>query len=158
MSTSAEILERSVIRWVLRIILIFSFLPGIAAPSQERARNLWVVSIPQLSLAPEERVVSFEVMLRSARTVTFIPQVPFQWLVCIDNSAGAPRVRGDSIVGAANLESFFKDLLVIEKLESPHPSFAIQVEISIVTVDFTKSRRVTFGEKDLVFRKKEVEE
>jgi hypothetical protein len=147
-----------IVRWVLSILFIIEFLQGAPALSQEAAGE-WVVSIPHLPLAPEEQVVGFEVTFRAARPVT-VPQVPFQWIICIDNSAGAPRVKGDAIVGAAATreENFFKDFLVIEKYEGEQLSFSIEVELAIVTADYTASRRVVLSEKDLVLQKKEIRE
>jgi len=142
-------------RWVLGILLVIEFLQATPALSQEAAGE-WIVSVPHLPLAPEELVIGFEVTFRAARPVT-VPQAPFQWIICIDNSAGAPRVKGDAIVGAAatRREDFFKDFLVIEKYEGEQLSFSIEVELAIVTADYTASRRVVLGEKDLVLRKKE---
>lgn len=145
-------------RGLLRIILILGVLQGVPALSQE-AVGEWVVSIPHLPLAPEEQVIGFEVTFRAARPVT-VPHVPFQWIVCLDNSAGAPRVKGDAIVdgAATRREDFFKDFLVIEKYESEQLFFSIEVELAIITADYTASRRVVLDEKDLVLRKKETRE
>jgi hypothetical protein len=55
--------------------VLLSISHGAVAFAREAAGDVWVVSIPQLSLAPGERVVGFEVTLRAGR-VASLPAVP----------------------------------------------------------------------------------
>lgn len=110
------------------------------------------ISIPALHAASKERVVGFEIHVKSGR-IAQLPNVPIGWNVSVDNDASWNTViKGTSTVGAAAVDqSFFRGFLVVEKNESLGIPFDVEGEI-VVTEDFTTERRIKVGIKDLVLK------
>jgi hypothetical protein len=111
------------------------------------------VSIPHLRLNTEERVVGFEVLIKSGR-VTSIPNTPIGWYLTIDNDASwNTSVKANVSVGAASLDArFFRKFVVVEKNESLGSPFSIQCDV-IVTKDFQAQRHIQIGIGELVLKR-----
>jgi hypothetical protein len=110
------------------------------------------ISIPGLHAASKERVVGFEIHVKSGR-IAQLPNVPIGWNVSVDNDASWNTViKGTSMVGAAAVDPrFFRGFLVVEKNESLGIPFDLEGEV-IVTEDFTTERRIKVGIEDLVLK------
>jgi hypothetical protein len=133
--------------------VLLSLSHGSVAFAREGTGDMWVVSIPQLSLEPGERVVGFEVTLRAGR-VASLPDVPEEWYLSIENTSAEAKVRGNIVVGAAALDKeFFQNFLIIEKREILGFRFQIQMEI-LTTTDFAKETHISLETKDMLLRKK----
>ncbi len=132
-----------------------------AAQTQEKdEKDLWVVSIRHLVLAPGERVIGFDVQIQSAR-VTALLKVPPLWDIKIENDPlWTVKVAGRIEMGSAAINGeFWGDFLVIRKWTAEDlggispPPFNITMEIT-TTVDFASAKRVLLGKEDLLLRKR----
>lgn len=130
------------------IVLAFAalvLLGGLRAPCQ-----IMSVSVPVLHVAKNERIVGFEIHIRSGR-IALLPNVPIGWNISVDNDPSWNTViKGSIEVGAAALDpDFLRDFMVVE-VEKDAPSdepFDLQGEV-IVTSDFTTERRIKLSMKD----------
>jgi hypothetical protein len=110
------------------------------------------ISIPTLHMQNNERVVGFELRVRSGR-IAQLPNVPIGWNVSVDNDPSWNTKMGGSIaVGAAALDAnFFRRFVVVEE-EKDAPTempFALEGEV-IVTTDFSVQRTIRLSTKDFL--------
>lgn len=108
------------------------------------------VSVPALHVSNKERIVGFEIHIRSGR-IALLPNTPIGWNFSVDNDPSWNTViKGSIDVGAAAMDpDFLRDLIVVE-MEKDAPSnmpFDLQGEI-IVTSDFSSERRIKLSMKD----------
>jgi hypothetical protein len=124
----------------LRVLAIMIAAAAIAAGKPAARRES--LSLTSLRIAAGERVVGFELHIRSARIVS-MPEVPTGWDVHIQNNPSWNTViRASSLVGAAAVDAgFFKTFLLVEKNESLGLPFGVSGDV-IVTRDFVKERRI----------------
>jgi len=112
------------------------------------------VSVPDLALGKGERIVGFEVHIRSGR-IALLPNVPIGWNMSIDNNPSWNTVVKGSIEvgGAAADKDFLQDFIVIEKQpDAPSDApFSLQGEV-IVTSDFKSEKRIKLSMKDFAVR------
>ena len=133
--------------YIVLAFIALAVLAGMRAQCQ-----IMSVSIPALHLADNERIVGFEVHVRSAR-IALLPSVPIGWNISVDNDPSWNTViKGSIDVGAAAMDrDFLQDFMVVE-VERDAPSdapFGLQGEV-IVTSDFIKERRIKLSMKDFV--------
>jgi hypothetical protein len=108
------------------------------------------VSIPNLKLAANERIVGFEIHVQSGMIVQ-LPKVPAGWNLSIDNDPSwDTTMSGSLLVGAAALDSnSLRNFLVVEaeKGLAGRLPIAFSGEV-IVTSDFVAERRIKLAMKD----------
>jgi hypothetical protein len=110
------------------------------------------VSIPALHTLKKERIVGFEVRVRSGR-IAQLPNVPIGWNISVNNDPSwNTEVKGAIAVGAAALDAeFFRHFIVVEVQKAP-PSempFALEGEV-VVTSDFSTERAIRLSTKDFL--------
>jgi hypothetical protein len=110
------------------------------------------VSIPSLRLAPNERVVAFEIRVTSGR-IASLPNLPIGWHISVDNDPSwNTAIRASSRVGAAALgPDFFRKFVVIEKNTSLGNPFDVVGEVD-VTRNFATGRRIKLRMADFVLQ------
>ena len=115
----------------------------------------YVLSVKDLAPIKGERVIGFEVKLKSA-SFSSLPKVPLEWRIEINNFLNDDPPWNSSLngvisVGVAALEpEFFKEFLVIEKLTGKYDG-VLDIEIKIsTTINFEKETIRTFKMKDLL--------
>jgi len=120
---------------------------GIAGISAAHSQT-YTVSIPSLDINQNERIVGFEIEVRSARIAT-LPNAPIGWNVKIDNDPSWNTSINASVeVGAAALEGgFFKKFLRIEQSPDKKARIELQGDV-IVTSDFISQRKIKLRTTD----------
>ncbi len=112
------------------------------------------VSVPVLHVANNERIVGFEIHVRSGR-IALLPNIPIGWNISVNNDPSwNTDVKGSIDVGAAAMDpGFLRDFLVveIEKDAPPNMPFGLQGEV-IVTSDFLSEKRIKLTMKDFVVK------
>ena len=138
-----------VLRNIFVLVMIFA---GVAKSLAQE--ELWTVSILNLPVSANERVVGFELNIR-AGGVASIPSVPMGWTLLIENSPSwHTRIKASLMVGSAALDNlFFGEFLVIRKYEFMGLKFNVD-GIVVVTEDFQKERRIKLSMKDIGLTKK----
>jgi len=131
--------------YIVLAFIALAFLGGMRAQCQ-----IMSVSVPALHVANNERIVGFEIHVRSGR-IALLPNVPIGWNISVDNDPSWNTViKGSIDVGAAAMDpDFLRDFMVVE-MERDAPSdahFDLQGEV-IVTSDFIKERRIKLSMKD----------
>lgn len=126
-----------------------ALLGGMKAQSQ-----IVSVSVPALHLAKSERIVGFEIHVRSGR-IALLPDVPIGWNISVNNDPSWNTVvKGSIDVGAAAMDpEFLQDFLVVE-IEKDAPSdmpFELQGEV-IVTSDFLSEKHIRLTMKDFAIK------
>jgi hypothetical protein len=108
------------------------------------------VSVPALQIANNERIVGFEIHVRSGR-IALLPNVPIGWNISVDNDPSWNTViKGSIDVAAAAVNpDFLRDFMVVEvkKDASSDAPFDLQGEV-IVTSNFITERRIKLSMKD----------
>lgn len=127
-------------------------LPAGAGGTGER----WSVSLGAVPVKATERVVGFEVRVRSARVVS-LAGLPDGWEVSVENGpAGGARVSGHTIWGVGAFEAGrfpgLLDFAVLETRSRPEVPFAIEAEL-LVTEDFEVRRPVPLPRRDVTVRR-----
>jgi len=112
------------------------------------------VSVPALHVAKSERIVGFEIHVRSGR-IALLPNVPIGWNISVNNDPSWNTVvKGSIDVGAAAMDpEFLRDFLVVE-VEKDAPSdmpFDLQGEV-VVTSDFVAERHIKLTMKDFAIK------
>ena len=112
----------------------------------------WSVSVPTLHMRNNERIVGFELRVRSGR-IAQVPNAPIGWSVSVDNDPSWNTVvKGSIAVGSAALDAnFFRHFVVVEA-EKDAPAevpFALEGEV-IVTTDFSAERTIRLSTKDFL--------
>lgn len=108
----------------------------------------YTVSIPSLAINDQERIVGFEINVRSARIAT-LPNAPIGWNIKIDNDPSwSTSISATTEVGAAALDrGFFQRFIRIE--QSPGKNIHIELEGEvIVTSDFVSQRKIKLRNAD----------
>ena len=110
------------------------------------------VSVPKLSLAKGERIIGFEVHVKSGR-VALLPNIPIGWNMSVDNDPSWETVVKGSIKvgGAATDADFLREFMVVEK--EPGASSDLPFDLSgevVVTSDFKKERHIKLAMKDFI--------
>jgi predicted RecB family nuclease len=109
-----------------------------------------VVSVPTLQMQKNERIVGFEMRIRSGR-IAQLPNVPIGWSFSVDNDPSwNTDVKGSIMVGAAALSADFLRRFVVVETEKDAPSdmpFALEGEV-VVTTDFLVQRTIRLSTKD----------
>lgn len=77
------------------------------------------ISLNEIHIHSNERIVGFELHLKSARIVS-MPKIPIGWSFSVDNDPSwNTAVQGNILVGSAALDSgFFRRFLLIERDDS----------------------------------------
>ena len=116
-----------------------------AAPAQ---KHLVSLSVPDLHVAAKERVVGFHFEVTSGR-IARVRDMPIGWNISVNNDPSWNTTIDASIVVAAAAvdASFFKDFVVIEKIESAKIPFHVEGDVS-VSSDFSSSRKLRVQMKD----------
>ena len=115
---------------------------------QLHAQTTMVVSIPSLHLHKNERIVGFELRVRSGR-IAQLPNVPIGWSVSVDNDPSwDTSMKGSIAVGAAALSlDSFQHFVIVEAEKDPDTPFVLRGEV-IVTTDFLTTRTIKLSPKD----------
>ena len=129
----------------VRRAFVFSFLiiAVLTARIQSQAQaQRFAVSIPHLGLSADERVVGFEVHIKSGR-VASLPNIPIGWNLTIDNDASwDTSVKALVSVCAASLDAgYFREFMFVEKSKSPQGPFSVACYV-ITTKDFKTQRHI----------------
>ena len=112
------------------------------------------ISIPSLSVTKRERVVGFDIQVRSGR-IARVKDVPTGWEICLHNEPSwRSRVSGAFAAASMAVNArFFRDFIVVERDDSnPEVPFDVQGEI-IVSADFATERRIKLSLKDFSITK-----
>ena len=129
-------------------ILISSFL--LLGGSLHSLAQTMVVSIPALRTQRNERVVGFEIRVRSGK-IAQLPYLPIGWSITVDNDPSwNTTVKGSIAVGAAALDpDFLRGFVIVEKEKDAPPErpFALDGEV-FVTADFSTQRTIRLAGKD----------
>jgi hypothetical protein len=109
------------------------------------------VSVPKLSLAKGERIIGFEVHVRSGR-VALLPNIPIGWNMSVDNDPSWETVVKGSIEvgGAATDADFLREFMVVEKEPGTSDSSLDLSGEVVVTSDFKNERHIKLAMKDFV--------
>lgn len=138
----------------LEVLLIITVCITFILANEAFTGEMFILSIPQLATAKQEKIVGFKVNVTAGRIVSF-PNAPIGWNITINNDPSwHTQVIGSIIVGAASLGSiFFRDFLTIEKYEFMGLKFNVDAEI-VVTEDFEIERHLYLKMKNLSLRKR----
>ena len=138
----------------VEILLIMAVCITLILANEALSGEIFSLSIPQLAIAKQEKIVGFEVIVTAGRIVSF-STAPMGWNITINNDPSwHTKIIGSIIVGAASLGSnFFRDFLMIEKYEFMDLKFNVDAEI-VLTEDFESERHVYLNMKDLVLQKR----
>jgi hypothetical protein len=126
---------------------------ALLAAGEGQAGERWSVSLGGVPVKATERVVGFEVQVRSARVVS-LAGLPDGWEVSVENGpAGGARVSGSIIWGAAAFEAGrfdgLRDPAVVES-RSRSRGGPVEVDAAIlVTEDFETTRAVPLPRRDV---------
>jgi len=139
------------LRYLAGLVLISVVLMG-AGPVPT---TLATLSIPAVTLAPNERIFGIDCTIRPVRIVT-IRNVPSQWHANITNGEqGFSTIVAEPIAPAASFASgapgLFTNFITIEESRAPRP---IQVRVTIKIASLAKPthfRYVNYVLKDLKF-------
>ena len=128
---------------LLPVALVFVICANAAAQ-----KDFLVVSIPKLPLKAKERVIGFELQLKSAR-IARLPDTPIGWSFTVNNDPSwNTDVGGDIHVGAAAVDpAFFHRFLIIERDASSGVPFDLSGTVH-VTADFSQEREIKLTLKD----------
>ena len=119
--------------------------------------DYFFVSIPAVTLAPDESIYGISVKTESAVIVR--TNVPIEWDLNIDNSEGErSALKAWAIVGAAALDGngsgYFHDLLEVGRYK--HPAILTRFEITVilsVTNDRTGAeRKIRLSLKQMILK------
>jgi hypothetical protein len=117
------------------------------------AAELWSVSVSPAQPGVKERIVGFEIRVRSGR-IASVPFVPIGWHISVENEPSwYTKISGSIVVGAAALDlASLKDFLLVEETSLPGLKFELDGAL-IVSEDFQKERRIPVGSGELKLRK-----
>jgi hypothetical protein len=129
---------------------------AVLAAGEGQAGERWSVSLGAVPVKATERVVGFEVQVRSGRVVS-LAGLPDGWEVSVENGpAGGARVSGSIIWGAAAFEAGrfpgLLDFAVVETRAQPDVPFAVEAELR-VTEDFEATRSVPLPRQDVTVKR-----
>ncbi len=143
---------RSTIAVYVAVVLSCAYV-GAQTKSVPHNDQRYSITIPNLRLAPGERVVGFSVEVDSGRIVS-APNAPIGWNLTIDNEPSwRTNLTATVIVGAAALDArFFQNFVVIEKSSLGGVPFAVRCEVD-VTKDWQSVRRIQVNRGDLVLQR-----
>jgi hypothetical protein len=134
----------------LRILVVVGALVLLSGGLQLEAQTTMVVSVPTPQIQRKERIVGFEISVRSGR-IAELPNVPIGWSISVDNDPSwNTAVKGSIAVGAAALSADFLRHFVVVETEKDAPSdmpFALEGEV-VVTADFSTQRTIRLSKKD----------
>jgi hypothetical protein len=135
------------IRALQLIVLVTALVTFACMPASGQIMS---VSIPKLSLGKGERIVGFELHIRSGR-IALLPNIPIGWNMSVNNDPSWQTVVKGSIEvgGAAAGADFLQDFMVIEKEPgtSSDSPFDLCGEV-VVTSDFKHERHIKLAMKD----------
>lgn len=137
------------IRLLQLIVLAATFMTVACVPASGQILS---VSVPKLILAKGERIIGFEVHVKSGR-IALLPNIPIGWNMSVDNDPSWETVvKGSIEVGAAATDAnFLREFMVIEK--EPGASSDSPLGLSgevVVTSDFKNERHIKLAMKDFV--------
>jgi hypothetical protein len=115
---------------------------------QLHAQTTLLVSIPSLHLQKNERIVGFELHVRSGR-IAKMPNVPIGWSISIDNDPSwDTSLKGSIIVGAAALDTdSLQHFVIVEtEVDSDRP-FDLRGTV-FASTDFVNVRKISLSAKD----------
>jgi hypothetical protein len=138
------------IRVLQLFVLAATFMTFAGLPASGQITS---VSVPKLSLAKGERIIGFEVHVRSGR-IALLPNIPIGWNMSVDNDPSWETVVKGSIEvgGAATDADFLRKFMVIEKEPGmSDSSLGLSGEV-VVTSDFKNERHIKLAMKDFVTR------
>ncbi len=125
-------------------------------PTLLLAKDVYNISLKDISTFKGKRIVGFKVMLAAAN-ICSVPKVPVGWDYHISNSLNKQPPWNtilDASIGVGNAAvdpEFFQGFLVIEKYNKEWATdlqFNMEMEFTL-TVDFNKYSRKTFSLKDI---------
>ncbi len=133
-----------------KIYIVLALAMPFLLNSNKAQCQIMSVSIPALHIAPNERIVGFEIHVHSGR-IALLPNLPIGWNVSVDNDPSWDTViKGSIDVGAAAMDpDFLRNLLVVEveKGAPPDMPFDLQGEV-VTTSDFKSERHIKLSTKD----------
>jgi hypothetical protein len=139
---------------VSSILIILIFLPTVSYSGE-----ILSLSVKNLSLENRERIVGFQIRLKSAYIYS-LPELPIGWAFHITNFRNEDPPWNTSLdavagVGNASLNSeFFRDFILIEKYGGKFAegsAFDIELRLS-TTSDFEKINERSFSIKGLILK------
>jgi len=139
--------QRPALLWFAVMVFVFSL-----ACLQPAEGQVFSASIRGLQITKGERIVGFQIRLKSARFFS-LPSVPLGWDISIDNDPSwHTEMKGTVEVGAGALDpDFLRDFVVVEKDTTLGLPFEAEGEID-VTKDFEHVRKINFGTNDFVLK------
>jgi hypothetical protein len=121
-------------------------------PGAARAGPLHLVSAEHAVLGPGERVVAFELTVRSGR-IAALPAVPIGWNVSVENyPTWETRMTGSIVIGAAALSAAeLTGFVVVEEYGTGAGTFDVELVLT-VTADFSRERTIRLPRNRLRLR------
>ena len=130
-------------------IATLALLSGVKAQCQ-----ILSVSVPALHISSKERIIGFEIHVRSGR-IALLPNMPIGWNISVDNDPSWNTViKGSIDVGAAAMDAeFLRDFIVVEVEKDAPPDMPLDLKGEvIVTSDFSSERRIKLLMKDFAIK------
>lgn len=133
--------------------IVFAFVALVLSGGMRAQCQIMSVSVPALHVANNERIIWFEIHVRSGR-IALLPNVPIGWNITVDNDPSWNTVvTGLAVVGAATMYSdFLHDFMVVE-VQKDAPSnrpFSLEGEVSVTSDGGATERRIKLSMKDFV--------
>jgi len=137
-----------------RVYFVIAFAVLVLLSSLGAQCQIVSVSIPALHVSKNERIVGFEIHVRSGR-IALLPNVPIGWNISVDNDPSWNTVvKGSIDVGAAAMDPDFLQDFIVVQVEKDAPSdmpFDLKGEV-IVTSDFSSEKRIKLSMKDFAVK------
>jgi hypothetical protein len=140
--------------YLMRLTLMVLFLSLFFSDSKScKAENVneSIISITNLSVSPDESIVSFEIVVE-AGVIYSISNIPVGWYFSIDNDASLQtKIKANTIVGAASLslDDFKAVQIMIRKNEFGGLKLGLSGKVS-VTKDYENERLISLSNSDFV--------
>jgi hypothetical protein len=147
----------------IQLVFLLSTISGLffgIHPTLSAAKEVYTVSLRNLSVEQNERVVAFKVRLTAA-SIHSVPEVPIGWAYQISNSLNEHPPWNtvlDASIGVGNAAlhpEFFQNFLIVEKYSGKWVAdlkFNVEVELT-VTVDFDNYVHKTLGMGDIIVKR-----
>ena len=134
------------------VLIMISAVLILSLPIRALSAQIWSISIKNIQLDRDERIVGFELKVTSGG-ICSLKSIPMGWNIQIDNDASwNTNMKGEIEVGSAALnQDFFKDFAVIKKAPQEDPPFDVEM-VLITTRDFEKEKRYSLKKEKFIFR------
>jgi hypothetical protein len=145
-------------RYCKKILVALIFLLSLSGSKEARAGEKLSITIPAEAVQKTERISSIRATVTSGWIIA-LPKIPTGWSLCIENDpVWRTTLDGHVSIGiGAEYVEFFRDFMIIEKMEPERIPFNIEVEI-VATADFEKEREIILKLKDLRLNKLKTKE